>query len=43
MEVYLDPLYYDYQAQPPAGRCPDCGGELYAPSRVCLRCRRDAP
>lgn len=33
-------LYTDPQAEKPAGLCPDCGGELYAPSCVCSRCRR---
>ena len=28
----------DPQAQPAAGFCPKCGGELYAPSRQCHRC-----
>ena len=31
-------LYIDIQTQPPAGFCPECGGELYAPSLICLRC-----
>lgn len=33
-------LYIDPGARKPAGFCPDCGGELYAPSLVCLRCER---
>ena len=33
-------LYIDTGAQKPAGFCPVCGGELYAPSLVCLRCER---
>lgn len=31
-------LYIDIQKQIPAGFCSHCGGELYAPSLVCLRC-----
>lgn len=33
-------LYIDPQAAIPTGFCPDCGGELYAPSQHCLRCER---
>ena len=33
-------LYTDPQAQTPAAHCPNCGGELYDPSRVCIRCQR---
>lgn len=36
-------LYIDLQAAVPAGICHICGGALYAPSRLCLRCRRDVP
>ena len=36
-------LYIDPQAAVPAGFCPVCGGELYAPGLVCLRCERDKP
>ena len=38
----LSVLYIDPGAQIPAGYCPECGGELYAPSCVCLRCERDS-
>ena len=31
-------LYIDPQDQPPAGFCPVCGCELYAPSLTCIRC-----
>ena len=34
-------LYIDPGAQIPAGYCPECGSELYAPSLVCLRCERE--
>ena len=33
-------LYIDPQTQPPAAFCEYCGGELYEPSLVCLRCQR---
>ncbi len=33
-------LYIDTQARKPAAFCPDCGGELYAPSLICLRCEK---
>lgn len=33
-------LYIDPQAAKPSGFCPTCGGELYAPSHLCLRCQR---
>ena len=33
-------LYQDPQAQPPAGFCDRCGGEVYEPGRVCSRCQR---
>ena len=36
-------LYTDCQAQPPRGFCPICGGELYAPTGDCPRCRRRWP
>ena len=31
------------QAKAPAAFCPKCHGALYAPSFLCLRCRRDTP
>lgn len=31
-------LYIDQQENTPAGFCPVCFGELYAPSMICLRC-----
>lgn len=33
-------LYIDPQNEKPAAFCPECGGELYAPSMICLRCER---
>ena len=36
-------LYIDEQAKKPAGFCQKCGGALYAPSMICLRCQRDVP
>lgn len=33
-------LYFDPQAAVPADFCPICGGERYAPSRICLGCER---
>ncbi len=34
-------LYIDPQGGKCVGFCKKCGGALYAPSRICLRCRRD--
>ena len=36
-------LYTDPQTQPPQGFCPVCGGEIYAPQGICLRCERQWP
>lgn len=36
-------LYTDPQAQKPQGFCPVCGGEIYAPEGICLRCQRRWP
>lgn len=33
-------LFWDPQTQSPAGWCPACGGERYAPSLICARCER---
>ena len=33
-------LYMDGQAARPVGFCVTCGGELYFPGLICLRCRR---
>lgn len=35
-------LYYDPQMAVPAAVCPNCGGECYAPSLLCIRCERSA-
>lgn len=34
-------LYIDEQAKIPAGYCEDCGGALYRPDCICIRCQRD--
>ncbi len=34
-------LYTDPQAQVPAEYCSRCGGAIYAPGGLCLRCGRD--
>lgn len=36
-------LYIDNQAAIPAGRCERCGGALYFPSCICIRCEEAAP
>ena len=36
-------LYIDIQNQKPAAFCERCGGEMYEPSLVCLRCERRQP
>ncbi len=36
-------LYIDPQAAIPVGCCPHCGGAVYAPGGLCLRCGGDAP
>jgi len=33
-------LYIDDQGEIPAGFCEDCGGALYRPGFVCIRCQR---
>lgn len=33
-------LYFDPQAEAPAGFCGRCGGCLYRPTRHCIRCER---
>lgn len=35
-------LYVDLQRLPPAGCCPNCGGEVYFPSLTCCRCQEVA-
>ena len=42
-ETVESTLYIDRQAQIPAGFCPRCGGEVYAPSFACPRCGKDTP
>lgn len=36
-------LYIDPQSERHAAFCPECGGEVYAPSLICLRCERRKP
>jgi hypothetical protein len=36
-------LYKDPQAQVPHSFCEACGGEIYSPEGVCLRCERGWP
>lgn len=36
-------LYIDPQAVRAAAFCADCGGALYLPSLLCLRCKRRKP
>ena len=36
-------LYRDTQAQTPQGFCEKCGGEIYSPEGICLRCQRGWP
>ena len=45
MTIQIDKtLFFDPQTVPEAGFCEVCGGALYAPSLVCLRCgRREMP
>ena len=39
MAVWIEgTLYIDPQQQIPSGFCPVCGGELYAPSLLCIKC-----
>jgi len=41
--MYESILYFDPQTAKPAGFCPICGGECYAPSLACIRCERRIP
>lgn len=36
-------LYIDPQEAKPVAFCPTCGGEIYAPGGICLRCERSLP
>lgn len=36
-------LYTDPQTRAPRGFCEKCGGEIYAPEGICLRCQRGWP
>ena len=36
-------LYTDPQAQTPHNFCKTCGGEIYSPEGICLRCERGWP
>ena len=39
--IYIErALFPDPQADRPAAFCADCGGALYLPSLMCLRCER---
>lgn len=41
MKITIEPmLYLDPQAEKEAGYCEICGGALYRPSLICLRCER---
>ena len=40
--MYESILYFDPQTARPVCFCPVCGGECYAPSRICIRCERRA-
>ena len=42
MRTYIEStLFIDTQSQKPTGRCPVCGGEVYAPTESCARCCRE--
>lgn len=41
MEKVIQILWTDPQQSKEAGRCETCGGVVYAPSMVCIRCGRD--
>ena len=44
MNPIIEPtLYWDPQAERPAGYCPACGGALYKPGLWCVRCERGRP
>ena len=44
MARFIEPvLYIDTQAQIPAAYCENCGGALYRPGLICIRCQRDRP
>lgn len=36
-------LYIDVQGEKPAAYCEICGGALYRPGLICIRCQRDQP
>jgi uncharacterized OB-fold protein len=41
MAQMIEPrLYIDAQAEIPAHYCEDCGGAVYRPGLVCIRCQR---
>lgn len=41
MSTNVEPAgYIDPQAQVPVEFCSACGGEIYAPNGICLRCER---
>lgn len=41
METIQQILHPDPQQQMPGGKCPRCGGLVYAPSYFCGRCGRE--
>ena len=42
MALVIQPvLYIDVQGEIPAAYCEECGGALYRPGLVCIRCQRD--
>ena len=44
MNLRIEPvLYIDEQAAVPAGCCLRCGGAVYFPDKVCIRCEADDP
>jgi uncharacterized OB-fold protein len=44
MALVIQPvLYIDVQGEIPAAYCEECGGALYRPGLVCIRCQREQP
>ena len=42
MNTIASNLFQDPQQQRPK-RCPECGGCVYGPAYICIRCRREKP